>query len=71
MAVKDKTLRANEQDWPDVATSRTACQQEFVNAAARSLVFLDESGAQTNITRLRSRALRGQRIHDHTPASHW
>ena len=37
----------------------------------RTLVFLDESGAQTNMTRLRGRAVRGQRVHDHAPAGHW
>jgi transposase len=35
------------------------------------LVFLDESGAKTNMTRLRGRALRGERVHDHAPAGHW
>jgi transposase len=34
-------------------------------------VFLDESGAKTNMTRLRGRAPRGQRVHDHAPAGHW
>jgi len=34
-------------------------------------VFLDESAANTNMTRLRGRALRGQRVHDHAPAGHW
>ena len=35
------------------------------------LVFLDESGAKTNMTRLRGRAPRGQRVHDSAPAGHW
>jgi len=34
-------------------------------------VFLDESGAKTNMTRLRGRAKKGQRIVDHTPHGHW
>ena len=38
---------------------------------ARRLVFIDESGAKTNMTRLRGRALRGQRVIDHAPHGHW
>lgn len=35
------------------------------------LVFLDESGAKTNMTRLRGRALEGQRLVDTAPHGHW
>jgi len=35
------------------------------------LVFLDESGAKTNMTRLRGRAPRGQRVHASSPHGHW
>ena len=35
------------------------------------LIFLDESGAKTNMTRLRGRALRGQRVHAKSPHGHW
>ncbi len=35
------------------------------------LVFLDESGAKTNMTRLRGRAKGGLRCVDHTPNGHW
>jgi len=35
------------------------------------LIFLDESGAKTNLTRLRGRAPRGQRVHARTPQGHW
>lgn len=38
---------------------------------AERLVFLDESGAKTNRTRLRGRARRGQRVRDHAPHGHW
>lgn len=37
----------------------------------RRLVFLDESGAKTNMTRRRGRAPRGQRVVEHAPAGHW
>lgn len=35
------------------------------------LVFLDESGAKTNMTRLYGRARVGERCVDHTPHGHW
>jgi transposase len=35
------------------------------------LVFIDESGAKTNMTRLYGRAIAGQRAVDDTPAGHW
>ena len=35
------------------------------------LVFIDESGAKTNMTRLYGRALAGQRAVDDTPSGHW
>ena len=35
------------------------------------MIFLDESGAKTNLTRLRGRAQRGQRVKGTCPAGHW
>ena len=35
------------------------------------LIFLDESGAKTNFTRLYGRALRGQRVQGSRPQGHW
>ena len=35
------------------------------------LIFLDESGAKTNLTRLCGRALKGQRVHASTPHGRW
>lgn len=35
------------------------------------LVFIDESGAKTNMTRLYGRAMAGQRAIDNTPSGHW
>ena len=36
-----------------------------------SLVFIDESGAKTNMTRLYGRAKGGQRCYDDAPHGHW
>lgn len=38
---------------------------------AHRLVFLDESGITTKMTRLRGRSLRGQRLKSHAPYGHW
>jgi len=35
------------------------------------LIFLDESGAKTNLTRQRGRSQRGQRVHAQAPQGHW
>jgi transposase len=35
------------------------------------LVFIDESGAKTNMTRLRGRAPRGERLHASAPCGRW
>jgi transposase len=35
------------------------------------LVFIDESAAKTNLTRLRGRAPRGERLVCHAPHGHW
>jgi transposase len=35
------------------------------------LIFLDESGAKTNMTRLCGRALKGERVHASAPYGHW
>jgi transposase len=40
-------------------------------ALSQQFVFLDESGAKTNMTRLYGRAAKGQRCVDHTPYGHW
>lgn len=37
----------------------------------RRLVFLDETGAKTNMTRLFARAQKGQRATDYAPQGHW
>lgn len=62
---------AAEQDRPDVAERRKnfAIARRFV--PLDSLVFLDESGAQSNLTRLVGRSPRGQRCVDRRPHGHW
>lgn len=38
---------------------------------AARLVYLDETGAKTNMTRVFARAKRGERAVDYAPAGHW
>jgi len=68
---KKKTLRADEQDRPDVVRWRLhfAIARRF--ADIERFVFLDESSAKTNMTRLYGRAPVGQRCHDAVPHGHW
>jgi len=66
-----KTLRASEQDRPDVKERREEWKQNQANLDIGRLVFIDESGAKTNMTRLYGRALGGQRCFDKTPHGHW
>lgn len=40
-------------------------------ADARRLIFIDETWAKTNMTRLRGRAPRGDRLIDKSPHGHW
>ena len=71
MVAQKKKLRADEQDRPDVARRRInftiACR--FVDLDR--FVFLDESSAKTNMTRLYGRAPVGERCHFSTPHGHW
>jgi len=69
--VQKKTFRAAEQDRPDVARRRRnfTIAKRFIDP--ESFVFLDESGAKTNMTRFYGRGLRGDRVFDTVPHGHW
>jgi transposase len=64
-------LRAAEQDRPDVAHDRRCWRvwQRYMDPAR--FVFLDETGASTNMIRRYGRCPRGQRLVDATPWGHW
>jgi transposase len=70
-AFEKKTLIAAEQTRLDVVERRRnfGIAKRFVDR--KQLVFLDESGAKTNMTRLYGRASGGTRCVDHTPHGHW
>lgn len=66
-----KTLKASEQEREDIAKSREEWHEFQTVVDAERLVFLDESGLKTNMTRLYGRAQGGQRCLDSTPCGHW
>jgi transposase len=69
--LQKKALRAAERERPDVAEHRAAWRAQQVGLDPKRLVFVDETWATTNMTRLRGRALRGQRVLDAAPHGHW
>ncbi len=66
-----KSLRAAEQDRPDVAAARTSWAEHQPKLDPELLVFIDETGTSTNMVRLRGRAPRGERLVSKVPHGHW
>jgi transposase len=66
-----KTVRAAEQERPDVAQARAAWKADQSSLDPRKLVFIDETGTSTNMVRLRGRAKRGRRVIGRVPWGHW
>jgi len=68
---KKKTLRASEQDRPEVVRRRLNFGIARRFADLHRFVCLDESSAKTNMTRLYGRAPIGQRCYFAAPQGHW
>jgi transposase len=66
-----KTLKASEQEREEIAKSRDEWQEFQETVDVRGLIFLDESGLKTNMTRLYGRARDGKRCLDSAPCGHW
>jgi transposase len=64
-------LRAAEQDRPDVAEAREEWRVSQPDLNPEQLVFIDETGAKTNMVRLYGRAPRGRRLKASAPFGHW
>jgi transposase len=71
LATKKKSLRAQEQDTPENRQRRETWQEQVKPIDPRLWVFVDESGATTEMTRRYGRAPRGERVREATPAGHW
>jgi transposase len=70
MSPLKKTLHAAEQDRPDVKAAREVWRDEQSSLDPAHLVFIDETGTATNMTRLRGRSVKGQRLVAKTPHGH-
>src|SRR5438105_12503461 len=66
-----KSLHAAEQERADVRTARANWKQEQPRLDPNKLIFIDETGTSTNMTRLRGRAALGQRLLAKVPHGHW
>jgi transposase len=66
-----KSVRAAEQDRPDVAAARERWKAAQPSLNRDRLVFVDETGTATNMARLRGRAPRGERLLGKVPHGHW
>ena len=66
---KKKTLRADRQDDPDVQAERVAFAHRLSHVDPEHLVFVDEMGATTGMTRTYGRSPAGTRVYDSAPGS--
>ena len=66
-----KTLRAAEQDRPDIAAGRAALKAQQPKLHAPRLVFIDETGVTTKMVRHYGRSPWGKRLVASVPHGHW
>lgn len=66
-----KSLHATERDTEENRRKREAFVEAIRRTAAEDLIYLDESGVSTQMTRTRGRAPRGVRVEDNVPGGHW
>jgi len=66
-----KTARALEQEQPGLMSRREEWFESQLELDPERLVFIDETGLNTKMARLRGRSLRGERCHAGIPHSHW
>jgi transposase len=68
---EEKTVKAAERDREDVAEARRAWRAELAGIDPARLVFIDETGIDTRMTRPYARAARGQRAVGKVPRGRW
>lgn len=66
-----KSLHARERDTEANRKRREEFVAHIRTISPERLIFLDESGVTTSMTRLRARCQGGRRIHEATPGGHW
>lgn len=70
-AAEKKSLHATERDTEENRRKREAFLETLRTVAPEDLMYLDESGVSTQMTRLYGRAEGGQRVQDTVPGGHW
>jgi transposase len=70
-APEKKSLHATERDTEANQREREQFVERIGRTPPDKLIFLDESGVTTSMTRLRARCLGGKRIGEGTPGGHW
>ena len=71
ISFKKKSLRAAEQDRPDVAKARAEWRESQPTLDPGRLIFIDETWTKTNMVRLYGRCDMGQRLVAAAPHGHW
>ena len=70
-AAKKKSLHASERDTEENQRRRQVFQETIARIAPEQLIFLDENGVTTQMTRSYARACGGERVAEATPQGHW
>lgn len=70
-SVSKKTVRASEQDRPDIARRRAQWRRYQRRIDPARLVFIDETWTKTNMAPLRGWAPRGERLQSKAPYGRW
>jgi transposase len=71
LAFEKKSIHSVERDTEENRRRREEFLARIQSIPPERLIFQDESGVTTSMTRLYGRAPRGIRIHETTPGGHW
>jgi transposase len=64
---KKKVLHAEQRDTPEIQKKRRAFRRQIAAIPPKRLVFVDETGVNTAMTRTHGRAPAGERVHGAVP----
>jgi transposase len=70
-AAEKKSLHAIERDSEENRKRREEFLERLQTIPPEKLIFIDESGVTTQMTRGYARASGGRRVHEATPGGHW
>ena len=69
--IQKKTAHALEQERPGLMMQRQAWFDSQLDLDPAKLVYIDETGLNTKMARLRGRSLKGERCRAGVPHGHW